>query len=191
MDFAYNLALLSFVFSLYVFISLSRKKELLLESKDEIHQNRQGVEKDFRKRSTLILWLIIILLLGILAFQNFARHDPVDTQPALGELGTEYWNSDMIDQTIKAISGKIGASAPASVKAEGGKAAIQIKNIGGQTFVPYCIVDGEEVYRSSKVLNPGERVIAVVPVTENATQILTMVESVEGGKFSITSKVVR
>lgn len=142
------------------------------------------------KRRNAILWGIIAILLVIIFMQMYYPHQPQRQVPALGNVGTERFNAN--DSKNAAKPGKIGASIPASlIVQEDGKTIIRIKNTGSEAFVASCIADGKEIYRSSRFLQPNEHVDAVIQPPAKATKVDTMVETEGGGKFSITSELVR
>ena len=131
---------------------------------------------------------VIVLLLLALVYQN---NKPVTEAvgPELGKPGTEFFNQEP-QKKQKEKLGKIGVSIPGSLNVKDYKALMSIKNTGEQAIVPYTLVGEKEVYRSSKVLEPGESVSAVIPVG-NADKCVTYVETLNGEKFSVTSKLVR
>lgn len=136
---------------------------------------------------TLLLSVIIIVLLLLLI--RGCNRQPVVTGPQLGKPGTEYFNQDPQKQEQQNL-GKIGVSIPASLAVQNGKALITVKNTGQQAYIPYTLADGKEVYRASRVLEPGEKVSAVI-ATGAAEKCVTYVETLTGEKFSVTTRLVR
>ena len=134
------------------------------------------------------MWAIIILLLLLLIYQTTSPQEK-KLGPQLGAPGTEYFNEDPPKQEQQK-SGSIGVSIPASLAVQDGKSLITIKNTGQQAYVPYTLAEGKEVYRASRVINPGEKVSAIIPVGK-ADKCVTYVETLNGEKFSVTSKLVR
>lgn len=148
------------------------------------------VENQKNKRKTIVLWVIIVLLLGLLAWKFSKEPEPQPTvTPNLGNPGTEYFNQEPQKQEQQKF-GKIGVSIPASFAVQDGKALITIKNTGQQAFIPYLLAEGRESYRASRVIKPGEKVSAVIPVG-TADKCVTYVETLNGEKFSVTSKLVQ
>lgn len=141
-----------------------------------------------KNRKTWVLWAVIALLLLALVYQNTRPVQEV-VEPKLGKPGTEFFNQEPQKQEQQK-SGKIGVSIPASLAVQDGKALISIKNTGQQAYVPYTLAGGREIYRASRVINPGEKVSAVIPVGA-AKSCVTYVETLNGEKFSVTSKLVR
>ena len=134
------------------------------------------------------MWAIILLLLLLLIQQMTSPQEKKILGPQLGAPGTEYFNEDPPKQEQQK-SGSIGVSIPASLAVQDGKSLITIKNTGQQAYVPYTLAEGKEVYRASRVINPGEKVSAVIPVGK-ADKCVTYVETRNGEKFSVTSKLV-
>ncbi|HBK69357.1 MAG TPA: hypothetical protein DDZ91_12000 [Firmicutes bacterium] len=150
---------------------------------------QQQTDKEPKKdRKTWLLWAIIALLLLALLYQA-TRPDQEVTGPKLGKPGTEYFNQEPQKQGIE-NSGRIGVSIPASLTVQDGKAMIRIKNTGQQAYVPYTLAEGREIYRSSRIIEPGDEVNAIIQVG-NADKCVTYVETLDGGKFSVTSKLTR
>lgn len=141
-----------------------------------------------KNHKTWVLWAVIALLLIALAYQNTRPVQEV-VEPKLGKPGTEFFNQEPQKQEQQK-SGKIGVSIPASLAVQDGKSLITIKNTGQQAFIPYSLAGGREVYRASRVIEPGEKVSAVIPVG-SAANCVTYVETMTGEKFSVTSKLVR
>jgi len=142
-----------------------------------------------QKTKTAVLWIVILLLAGVVVWQNFDHAKVSSTHPKLGKPGSELFNT--INRKTAQESGKIGASVPASFTVSDNKAQVTIRNTGQVAVAPSCIIAGKEVYRSSRVLNPGESVTAVIAVPSTAQKCVTMVESVDGKKFTITSDLQR
>lgn len=141
-----------------------------------------------KNRKTWVLWAVIALLLIALVYQNTRPVQEV-ADPKLGKPGTEYFNQEPQKQDKEKL-GKIGVSIPASLAVQDGKSLITIKNTGQQAYVPYTLAEGREIYRASRVIEPGEKVSAVIPVGK-ADKCVTYVETLNGEKFSVTSKLVR
>ena len=145
-------------------------------------------KKRKKNRKAWILWIVIAILTLTLIYQN-TRPVQEGTGPELGKPGTEFFNGKPQKQD-KSKLGKIGVSVPASLMVQNGKTLISIKNTGQRAYVPYTLANGKEVYRASRVINPGEKVSAVIPVGK-ADKCVTYVETLNGEKFSVTSKLVR
>lgn len=146
------------------------------------------MKEEKKTNVTWILWGVIIVLLLALVYQN---NKPVTEAvgPELGKPGTKFFNQEP-QKKEKEKLGRIGVSIPASLNVKDYKALISIKNTGEQAIVPYTLVGKKEVYRSSRVLEPGESLSAVIPVG-NADKCVTYVETLNGEKFSVTSKLIR
>ena len=145
-------------------------------------------KKRKKNRKAWILWIVIAMLTLTLIYQNTRPVQEV-TGLKLGNPGTEFFNGKPQKQD-KSKLGKIGVSVPASLMVQNGKTLISIKNTGQRAYVPYTLANGKEVYRASRVINPGENVNAVIPVG-TAASCVTYVETLNGEKFSVTSKLVR
>ncbi len=141
-----------------------------------------------RNRKTWILWVIIALLLFALIY-SYTRPVQEVAGPELGKPGTEYFNQEPEKQEQEKL-GKIGVSIPACLTVQDEKALITITNTGDQAYVPYTLAEGREIYRASKIIEPGEKVSAVIPVG-TAKSCITYVETLHGEKFSVTTKLVR
>lgn len=135
---------------------------------------------------SVILTIIIIMLL-ILLFRE-CDHKP-NAGYILGPPGHEYFNEDPPKEEKK--GGTIGASIPASVAVNNGEIVLPIKNIGEESIVPFTVVDGKEVYRSSKVLASDDKVTAIISVGNTAEECITYIETIDGEVFSITTKFAR
>lgn len=136
------------------------------------------------KRKNIALWLIVILLL-ILAVCRLACQERKEAITPYGLPGGEHFGQERQEQK----QGQVGTSIPASAAVQNGKAVISITNTGSYAYVPYTLVDGKEVYRASRELQPGERVTAVLSVG-NAEKCVTYIQVSSGEKFSVTTKLV-
>ncbi len=67
---------------------------------------------------------------------------------------------------------------------------LRMKNTGQQAYIPYTLAEGKEIYRSSRIIEPGDEVNAIISVG-NAGKCVTYLETLSGEKFSVTSKLVR
>lgn len=135
----------------------------------------------------IFAFLVIALIIGGWWFIHRGSGEEFDL-PALGPSGSEQYSTGD-DSSAPAIcdDSKIGVSVPASFTVHGGKTQIAIKNTGEVGFVPSALIEGKEVFRASRVLEPGQRVQASIPVQEGAQKCVILVESVKGGKFTVTS----
>ena len=150
---------------------------------------QQQTDQEPRKdRKTWLLWAIIALLSLALLYQN-SQSDQEVTGPKLGKPGTEYFNQEPQKQGVE-NSGRIGVSIPASLPVQDGKAMLRMKNTGQQAYIPYTLAEGKEIYRSSRIIEPGDEVNAIISVG-NAGKCVTYLETLSGEKFSVTSKLVR
>lgn len=159
-------------------------KNIFIRRVDNMDKKRKKNHKAW------ILWIVIAILTLALIYQN-TRPVQEGTGPELGKPGTEYFNQEPQKQNKenKEKSGEIGVSVPASLMVQNGKALISIKNTGQQAYVPYTLAEGREIYRASRVINPGEKISAVIPVG-TAASCVTYVETLNGEKFSVTTKLL-
>lgn len=135
------------------------------------------------------LW-ILIAILGFLVVWQYT-HPTVLVRKndiSLGKPGTEVFDSTF-EKEARKKSGRTGVSVPSTFFVRGNKTVITVKNTGDTPIVPSALIGGKEVYRASKILEPGHSVSAVIPVVKKADKCVILVESTEGTKFTVTAKL--
>lgn len=138
-------------------------------------------------------WLIILIMMIALVGQQIYFSGKYDGGSIrLGKEGTEtFYDGEIPKETREKSKDNIGVSIPASLSVVDNKARITIKNTGRTTIIPSVKVNEKEVYRASKELEPGKTVAAIIPVGQGASKCVTLIEAVDGGKFTVTSKLER
>lgn len=141
-------------------------------------------KKDEKERRKSIAWWLIVALLFILAICRFTcqKEAVVPLVPPEGE----YFSQERQEQK----PGHVGTSIPASAVVRNGEAIISITNTGSCAYTPYTLVEGKEVYRSSRILEPGEKVTVLLPVDNTAKECVTYIQVPTGEKFSVTTKLI-
>lgn len=138
-----------------------------------------------------MLSVIIFILAGALVVQQgYFKAIQGDT-PKLGQVGSEIYHDGELPKAERKPNKYMAVSIPSVFVVVGDKAQISVKNTGEASLVPSVSINGKEVYRASQVLPSGKTVTAVIPVTKGATKCVTLLEAVEGGKFTVTSKLER
>ena len=133
------------------------------------------------RRKSIAPWLIVILLLVLVMCRVTCQKQEEVSVP-----GNEYFSQEQQEQK----PGQVGTSIPASAVVRNGEAIISITNTGSCAYTPYTLVEGKEVYRSSRILEPGEKVTVLLPVDNTAKECVTYIQVPTGEKFSVTTKLV-
>lgn len=125
-------------------------------------------------------------------YQHFFYEPATEQRIKLGKPGDEIIvDGDLPKETKERSTKYMAVSVPAAFTVVDNKTQVTCKNTGEATIIPSVSVNGKEVYRASKPLEPGKTVAAVIEVEKGADKCVTLVESVEGGKFTVTSKLER
>lgn len=149
------------------------------------------MEKEKRRNRITTAILMVIIMILLLLLLRGCHQQAIDSDPMLGKPGTEYFNQDTPNKEVLKTGGTIGVSIPASITVKDEKALLSIKNTGEESIIPHTLVNGEEVYRASRILDPGDKVSAVIPTGDKADKCITYVETLGGEKFSVTTNLVR
>jgi hypothetical protein len=131
-----------------------------------------------------------LALLATVIYQYVSYQPTEQAKIQLGEPGSEvYYEGNIPKEKREVKDQKIGVSVPSVFRVIDGKAEVTCKNTGTVGVIPSVSINKKEVYRTSKVLEPGHTVKTVISVPKEAEKCVTLVESVEGGKFTVTSKL--
>ena len=149
------------------------------------------MEKIKKNKATLVLWIIIIFLMSALAWQCTHPRFVNYGVPMLGTGNEKIYDGDIPKEGREKGSSYVAVSVPSSFRVINNETQISVKNTGKVAIVPSVSIKGKEVYRSSKVLEPGKTLATVIPVSQGADKCVTQIEAVDGGKFTVTSTLER